>query len=581
MSAWEETRPRGERGEASGPPPEGLGALDLLPQVGAAAVLNDIGRAWVEAVRRHHGVLLAVGSGAAETGILSFARDLVAAGAVSALALPIELALADLGSALTDESPHGGRTRAAAAEVARLVNAAFAESPERGAGEALLALLGDAPRAGRSLLGAARAADVPVTAHGAVGSERYQQHADFDPAATGQAFARDAMRLNEIIRRLGERGVIVLVGGDALMGQMIARAAERARAQSQLASGLSTIAIGRAPVAGAAALKQIATAQRGRHLLVDAPEEIAFALLARALEGVFKGGGRPPSEGPITASGISAFLKTAPPADTTPARAAARPAAPPVTAAARPEPATQTARAEFSEEQIEESRRRFRLGKSLASRGQYDEAVVALEQAVQIDAGLLDARKLLGDLLRQRQDFRGAIEQHQRVLDANPNSAQSLTALAADFIAVREYGRAVAMCKRALALEPDNVDTVFYLGLAHFHQARSDWALDHLQRVVNARPTWSPGLYYLGLVLEQGNHFKDALPRLRAAVEHAENDGQKGRALRAIIEVGVRAGDYAMARQACEEALRLTPDDEELKRRLQEISQHADRINWA
>ncbi len=577
MSAWEETRPRGERGEAGGPPPEGLGALDDLPQLGAAWVLYEVGRAWIDAVRRRHGVVVAIGSGATESGMLPFVRDLVACGAVSAVALPVEVALADLGVALTDDSPHGGRSRAAANEIARLVNGAIAESPDRGAGESLFTLLAEASRVSRSLLGAAQAADVPVTVHGTVGGERYQQHADFDAAATAAALARDAMRLNEIVRRLGEKGLLVLVGGDAMLAQMIARAAERARAQSQLTTGLSTVALGRAPIAGAAVLEQIATAQHGRHLLVDAPEEIAFALLARAVEEVFKSGGRPAAEGPISASGISAFLKTAAPKPASTKRSATAPAHPAAAAASE----SVVASVELSEEQIEESRRRFRLGKSLASRGQADEAVVALQQAVQIDTRLIDAHKLLGDLLRQRDDFRGAIEHHQRVLDADPNSAQALTALAADFIAVREYGRAVAMCKRALALEPDNVDTIFYLGLAHFHQARSDWALDHLQRVVSARPTWSPGLYYLGLVLEQGHHFKDALPRLRAAVEHAENDGQKGRALRAITEVGVRAGDYAMARQACEEALRLTPDDEDLKRRFQEISKHADRVNWA
>jgi tetratricopeptide (TPR) repeat protein len=123
------------------------------------------------------------------------------------------------------------------------------------------------------------------------------------------------------------------------------------------------------------------------------------------------------------------------------------------------------------------------LASALLWKGDTDEAVEVLHQAIQMDTRYAWAHYYLGVALARKHDFEGAVE--------------SLT--------------------EALKLQPDFPEAEFYIGLAFAGHGRFQDAETHLRSAVRMRPDAAQTHHYLGLVLEQLGKHEEGEAELRTA----------------------------------------------------------------
>jgi tetratricopeptide (TPR) repeat protein len=123
------------------------------------------------------------------------------------------------------------------------------------------------------------------------------------------------------------------------------------------------------------------------------------------------------------------------------------------------------------------------LGSALLWKGNTDEAMHVLEQALQIDPGYAWAHYYLGVAWARR----------------------------------REFEKGVASLTKALNLRPDFPEAEFYLGLCLAGQGKLQDAETHLRSAVAMRPDTALAHHYLGLVLEQLGRHKESADELQTA----------------------------------------------------------------
>ncbi len=195
------------------------------------------------------------------------------------------------------------------------------------------------------------------------------------------------------------------------------------------------------------------------------------------------------------------------------------------------------------------ARAQLNLGIALAALGDEAGAVAAYEQALKLDAanpfaaynfGKLryergqhaDAERLLRQALRAKPDFPQARVVLACTLDALGQPDAAVTELEqlvpADFGALfikagilRKLGRldaAAEALRRALAIDPDNLDA--RTALFHVLEAKGDaaGAARELEAVLEQRPDWAEALYNYGVVLKKLMRPAQAEDALRRAI---------------------------------------------------------------
>ena len=193
------------------------------------------------------------------------------------------------------------------------------------------------------------------------------------------------------------------------------------------------------------------------------------------------------------------------------------------------------------------ARAHLNLGIALAALGDQAGAVAAYEQALKLDAanpfaaynfGKLryergrhaDAERLLRQALHHKPDFPQARIVLACTLDAQGKLEAAVTELdgMADFGALfiragmlRRLGKldaAAEALRRALAIDPDNLDAL--TALFHVLEAKGDaaGAARELEAVLKQRPDWAEALYNYGVVLKKLMRPAEAEDALRRAI---------------------------------------------------------------
>lgn len=209
-----------------------------LPKILAAAELQSLAAAWVQARRQGHLVLLACGAHVIKVGLSPILIDLMRRGLVSGLALngagiihDTELALVGRTSEAV-EAVLGGGDFGMAAETADFLNEAikWGAAENLGLGEAVGRRLLEAalPHNDCSLLAQAVSLGVPVTVHVAIGTDIIHMHPSCEPAALGQTTHLDFRRFAALVSRLAH-GLYLNVGSAVLLPEVFLKAISLAR----------------------------------------------------------------------------------------------------------------------------------------------------------------------------------------------------------------------------------------------------------------------------------------------------------------------------------------------------------------
>jgi hypothetical protein len=271
------------------------GWLASLPQVLAAADFRAVVAAMREARDTDRGILWGLGAHVIKTGLGPVVIDLMARGYVSGLAVngaglihDFEVALAGATSEDVDARLGPGEF-GMAEETGRDLNAAIARGHRErwGLGQAVTAALAERrpPFGDLSVLVAAAAMGVPVTAHVGVGTDIIHMHPSASGEAIGATSLRDFRYFTSSVARL-DGGVYLNCGSAVVLPEVFLKAVSLARNRGVRLDGLTTVNLDflrqyraetnvvRRPVAGV-----------GRGYSITGHHEILIPLLAAALTG--------------------------------------------------------------------------------------------------------------------------------------------------------------------------------------------------------------------------------------------------------------------------------------------------------
>ena len=208
--------------------------LAALPhQLGAASLLGVID-AVVAAREKGKPVIVAMGAHVIKCGLQPVLKQLIEAGAITAIALNGAGAIHDYELSLIGETSedvgavlHCG-TFGMAEETGSHINRALKEGIARGMGfgEAVgrFIIEHDNPYREWSLLATCVEQDIPITVHVAVGTDIIHQHPSADGAVIGEATFQDFRLLTSVVADLGEGGIFLNVGSAVLLPEVFLKA---------------------------------------------------------------------------------------------------------------------------------------------------------------------------------------------------------------------------------------------------------------------------------------------------------------------------------------------------------------------
>lgn len=149
------------------------------------------------------------------------------------------------------------------------------------------------------------------------------------------------------------------------------------------------------------------------------------------------------------------------------------------------------------------------------SLGKLEEAHARLQRYVATFGQSTAARKLLGAVLMRQEDYAGAIDSLEPVLDVEPNNPKLLLMLGEAYMHEHRYQPAGELLERALRLRPDFTQARIQRALNRLAAGDEVTAIEELSDVFREQPEVTRvGALLVDLYLEQGN--------IRAAVTTAE-----------------------------------------------------------
>lgn len=161
---------------------------------------------------------------------------------------------------------------------------------------------------------------------------------------------------------------------------------------------------------------------------------------------------------------------------------------------------------------------------ALRSAGKPDAAIEVLEQLTRDYPTLASAHSTLADMLREQDDFKGAIKAYDRALELTEDGAPAEWyihyARGICHERVDKWEQAEADFRRALELRPDHPQVLNYLGYSLVEkQIKLDEALGMIERAVAARPDSGYIVDSLGWVLYRLDRYEEAVAHMERAVE--------------------------------------------------------------
>jgi tetratricopeptide (TPR) repeat protein len=189
-------------------------------------------------------------------------------------------------------------------------------------------------------------------------------------------------------------------------------------------------------------------------------------------------------------------------------------------------------------------------------------ATKELVAAEMVDADRPEAHLNLGLLDLRRRQMPEAEAKYRTALRLDPSFVPALVNLA-DLDRVRGADQDGAeLLKKAIAIEPDNADTRYSLGLLLVRQHDYAGALELLRRAHELAPDNARYAYVYAVALNSTGAHAEAMALLeRARQQHPTNRD----VLMALVSIARDTGDFALALRHARELVTLDPGDAKLR----------------
>jgi tetratricopeptide (TPR) repeat protein len=199
----------------------------------------------------------------------------------------------------------------------------------------------------------------------------------------------------------------------------------------------------------------------------------------------------------------------------------------------------------------------FLLGTSLASIGERTAARTELARALEIDATLIEARRVLADVHADLGEHEYAVEEGRRYLRAKPDSVSARVRVAQSLVLLGKFDEALAEVQKVDASERD-VQANYAIGRIYLARHEDEKAREHLLIALEEMPTHAEILGSLLILDARAGRLDESTARIQQAVEEDPDNAALQRLAGALAQ---RQGDSLAAEKAYRRALELDPTD--------------------
>jgi Flp pilus assembly protein TadD len=202
----------------------------------------------------------------------------------------------------------------------------------------------------------------------------------------------------------------------------------------------------------------------------------------------------------------------------------------------------------------DDSRAHNNLGVALVETGNSGEAIKEYRKSLELNAGSAQAHTNLGSALAEKGDLDEAISEFEKALEIDPDSAGAHTNLG-NALAAKGNRQEEAMLhlKKGIELKPDSANGQNGLGIALARSGNLEEAIDHLQKAVALAPQNVGYRYNLGRVLAAKRDFQNAVPQFEEAARLS--GGQDPAILEMLAAMYSETGKYSDAVTTARHAL--------------------------
>jgi len=175
--------------------------------------------------------------------------------------------------------------------------------------------------------------------------------------------------------------------------------------------------------------------------------------------------------------------------------------------------------------------------------------LLAARKALELDPELSEARAELGDALQKDWHWAEAEAEYRRAIELSPNNAAAHGGLALWLLCQSRTEEALASARRAQELDPQKFNGA-QVGWILFHGRRYDEAIRELRTALAIDPKDAMTAWFLGFALIATEHFDEAITTLERA---ASLSNRSSAVLGVLVHAYARAGRRAEALRVLDE----------------------------
>ena len=196
----------------------------------------------------------------------------------------------------------------------------------------------------------------------------------------------------------------------------------------------------------------------------------------------------------------------------------------------------------------------------LLRKGRGNEALVHLQQALELDPTNVETQNDLGNVLLQMGRVKESFPYLQKALEIEPNRAAVQANLGSALLQTGLVDEAIVHLEEALKIDPTNVSTYSTLGYALLQKGQVDQSLASLQRALAIDPNDVAANFNLANTLLQIGRVDDAISHLQKAMAIVPDDAEAQKNMAWVLATWpeARVRDGAKAVELAERANQLT-----------------------
>ncbi|OGX17428.1 MAG: hypothetical protein A3K83_06745 [Omnitrophica WOR_2 bacterium RBG_13_44_8b] len=196
---------------------------------------------------------------------------------------------------------------------------------------------------------------------------------------------------------------------------------------------------------------------------------------------------------------------------------------------------------------------------------------VALKNASRLQPKNIEVFKSLGALYLEQKKFKEAEDIYRLVLNLSPEDAQAHFYLGSIYSELKKDDLAKAEMKRAIELNPDYHQALNFLGYLYVEENKNlDQAEALIKKAVELDPDNGAYIDSLGWLYFKRDKYQEALKELEKASTLLDDPVIFDH----LGEVYLKIRDYEKARQAWQQSLKLEPNQDKVKKKIEALSEY-------